>query len=401
MLISQTLPKEHPLAEGKDRFHAAARPFLFTLCLASLPCSQAWSAASADTSKQAIRGKDEPASTAPAASTSTPVTAPTPTPTQMALAPGLYADIYTPKGKITGQLEFEKVPLTVINFVGLAEGTKSSNKPAGTRFYDGLTFHRVVTNFMIQGGDPQGNGTGGPGYAFADEFDSTLKHSTPGIFSMANSGPATNGSQFFITHVPTPHLDGRHTVFGHVISGQDVVNAVVVGTPIDSIRIQRIGPKAKKFKADEAAFQAQMKKSAELAAAKNKKADAERKKMEDATNELIKKATATPSGLKYIVTKPGTGAKPAQGASVKVHYAGRLTDGKEFDNSFKRGQPIDFRVGTGMVIPGWDEGIMLMQKGEKRTLIIPPNLAYGPDGRPPVIPQNATLIFDVELVEFQ
>ncbi|MDB5105455.1 MAG: putative peptidyl-prolyl cis-trans isomerase [Fibrobacteres bacterium] len=383
------------MAQGIVRFTDAAKPMIFTLCLSAFSAMTAWSAAApADTSNKAVKGKDVQGPSAK------PVAAPTSS-TQGALAPGLYAEFYTPKGKITTQLEFEKTPLTVTNFVGLAEGTKSSNKPAGTRFYDGLTFHRVVPDFMIQGGDPQGNGTGGPGYQFADEFDSTLRHDKPGTLSMANAGPGTNGSQFFITHVPTPHLDGKHTVFGHVISGQDVVNAIVVGTPIDSVRIQRVGPKAKKFKADEAAFQTQMKKNADLAAGKNKKADAERKKMEAATNELIKKATATPSGLKYIVTRPGAGAKPAQGASVKVHYAGRLVDGKEFDNSYKRGQPIDFKVGTGMVIPGWDEGIMLMQKGEKRTLIIPPNLAYGPEGRPPVIPQNATLIFDVELVDFQ
>jgi FKBP-type peptidyl-prolyl cis-trans isomerase len=180
-----------------------------------------------------------------------------------------------------------------------------------------------------------------------------------------------------------------------------VVNAVAMGDKLDSVRILRVGPKAKKFKSDEAAFQAQLKKSEALGAARKNKEETERKKMEAATNELIKQATPTASGLKYIVTRPGVGPHPASGASVKVHYAGRLTDGKEFDNSYKRGQPIDFKVGTGMVIPGWDEGIMLMQKGEKRTLIIPANLAYGPDGRPPVIPQNATLIFDVELVDFQ
>jgi FKBP-type peptidyl-prolyl cis-trans isomerase len=369
-----------------NRPNVAAKPWILTLCLAGFSAASVWAA-------------EAPAASAPAAATPA---APTAAASAAGpLAPGLYAELFTPKGKIFAQLEFEKTPLTVTNFVGLAEGTKSSNKPAGTRFYDGLTFHRVIPEFMIQGGDPQGTGTGGPGYQFADEIDSTLRHDKPGILSMANAGPGTNGSQFFITHVPTPHLDGKHTVFGHVVTGQDVVNAVVVGTPIDSVRIQRIGPKAKKFKADEAAFQSQIKKSADLAAAKNKKADAERKKMEAATEELMKKATATPSGLKYIITRPGAGAKPAKGASVKVHYAGRLTDGKEFDNSLKRGQPIDFRVGTGMVIPGWDEGIMLMQKGEKRTLIIPSNLAYGPDGRPPVIPQNATLIFDVELVDFQ
>ncbi len=387
------------MARGKVRYFDAVIPLCFAVCVSALPARSAEAPAAAaapasasapvtDTSKSAVRGKAAPAPKEAAAPKET-------------LPPGIYAEIYTPKGKITTVLEADKAPLTVLNFVGLAEGTKASNKPAGTRFYDGLNFHRVVPDFMIQGGDPQGNGTGGPGYQFADEFDATLRHDKPGTLSMANSGPGTNGSQFFITHVPTPHLNDRHTIFGHVITGQEVVNAVVVGTLIDSIRIERVGAKAKKFKADEAAFQAQIKKSADVAVAKQKKEQEANKKMEAQTEELIKKATATPSGLKYIITHPGAGPKPASGMNVKVHYAGRLTNGKEFDNSYKRGQPIDFKVGTGMVIPGWDEGIMLMQKGEKRTLIIPANLAYGPEGRPPVIPQNATLVFDVELVEFQ
>jgi cyclophilin family peptidyl-prolyl cis-trans isomerase len=316
------------LAPAASRLIDAVKPFLFTLCFSA--------GAFAAPAENAAHGKDSAAVTvAPAAA-------------KTALAPGVYAEFYTTKGKIVTQLEFEKVPLTVINFVGLVEGTKASNKPAGAHFYDGLTFHRVIPEFMIQGGDPQGNGTGGPGYQFQDEFDSTLKHDKPGILSMANSGPGTNGSQFFITHVPTPHLDGRHTIFGHVVQGQDVVNAIVMGNTMDSVRILRVGPRAKKFKGDEAAFQAQLKKSGGATAAKKTKEDLERKKMESATNELIKKATPTASGLKYIITRPGVGAHPASGASVKVHYAGRLTDGKEFDNSYKRGQPIDFKVGTGM-----------------------------------------------------
>jgi FKBP-type peptidyl-prolyl cis-trans isomerase len=371
------------LAIGISRIPLAVLPLFIAVCVPGLS-----------------NGADPAGSPASSAAPATGA-APSAAGPKEALAPGLYASIYKAKGKITTQLEYEKVPLTVTNFVGLAEGTKSSNKPAGTRFYDGLTFHRVVPNFMIQGGDPEGTGTGGPGYQFQDEFDPTLRHDRPGIMSMANAGPGTNGSQFFITHVPTPHLDDRHTIFGHVVEGQDVVNAVVVGTVIDSIRILRVGPKAKKFKADEAAFQAQLKKTAAANEAKKKKEEAMQKKAEAATEALMKKATKTPSGLMYIVTAPGMGPKPAAGANVKVHYAGRLANGTEFDNSFKRGQPIDFKVGTGMVIPGWDEGIMLMQKGEKRTLIIPANLAYGPEGRPPVIPPNSTLIFDVELVDFQ
>jgi peptidylprolyl isomerase len=166
---------------------------------------------------------------------------------QSELGDGMYAKFDTSKGEILIALEFEKTPMTVANFVGLAEGTKDSNKGKGVKFYDGLTFHRVIKGFMIQGGDPR------------DEFVPSLKHDVPGILSMANAGPGTNGSQFFITHVPTPHLDGKHTVFGHVIKGQDVVNAIAQGDKIKTVTILRVGEKAKAFKADQETFDTMVK----------------------------------------------------------------------------------------------------------------------------------------------
>jgi len=313
------------------------------------------------------------------------------------LAEGLYAKLITSKGDIFVQLEFEKTPLTVANFVGLAEGTKDSSRGKGVKFYDGLTFHRVIDNFMIQGGCPLGTGTGGPGYKFPDEIDPTLKHDRPGVLSMANAGPGTNGSQFFITHVPTPWLDGKHTVFGHVVSGQDVVNAIKKGDTIKTIEIIRIGDKAKAFKADQGAFDG-------LLAAIRAKAEKEKEEKIKTQNEIIEKkwpnAKTTPSGLRYVVLKEGEGKKPERGTVVTAHYTGTLLDGRKFDSSVDRGKPFQFPVGTGRVIKGWDEAFLDMKKGEKRILILPPHLAYGSRGAGNVIPPNATLVFEVELLDF-
>ena len=168
---------------------------------------------------------------------------------------GLYAQMDTSKGTIILQLEYEKTPITVANFVGLVEGTKPYSTDGGEPedrdgrpYYDGLVFHRVIPDFMIQGGCPDGIGSGGPGYKFDDEIDDALQHDGPGILSMANSGPGTNGSQFFITHVATPWLDGKHTIFGRVIEGQDIVDTIEQGDVINTVKIVRQGEAAGAFK---------------------------------------------------------------------------------------------------------------------------------------------------------
>jgi len=479
---------------------------------------------------------------------------PSPKPEAKPLGEGLYAEMTTAKGIIRLKLEFEKTPQTVANFVGLAEGTKfystDGSEPKdqkGKPYFNGLNFHRVIADFMIQGGCPLGIGSGSPGYRFADEIDETLKHSGSGILSMANSGPGTNGSQFFITHRATPHLDGKHTVFGRVADASDqaVVNAIAKGDKINSIKIIRNGDKAKAFKGDEAHFnkyeeenkkrQAEKKKAEQakfagkmekeeeqvkvlLASLKEKhkaevfsatnglrhiitkpgKGDlpeigdkltlnlvlklADGKVIDDTSKneqplkiavgapmrlkgleqgvkgmkhgehrtvivphelgfgtagagqeippysalifelevvdvqsdkkqiaEIISKLKkdhpksdliTTESGLKYVRTKEGTGEKVGKGKKIKAHYTGKLLDGTEFDSSVKRGMPFEFVVGTGRVIKGWDEALSDMKKGEKRTLIIPSELAYGPNGRPPKILPSSTLVFEVELVDF-
>lgn len=311
---------------------------------------------------------------------------------------GIFAEIETSKGKITLALEYQKAPITVANFISLAEGTNAFVKDAklkGKPFYDGLKFHRVIKDFMIQGGDPLGNGSGNPGYKFKDEF-TDLKHSSAGILSMANSGPATNGSQFFITHKATPHLDGRHTVFGQVTAGMDVVNAIEQNDVITKITIIRKGALAKKFDAakvfsdyfinKEAAEKLEAQKEAQLRAVTNAKALKE-----------FENGKTTASGLKYIVLQEGTGAKPTISSNVKVHYTGTLVDGKVFDSSVQRGEPIDF--GLNQVIPGWTEGLQLMPEGSKYKFYIPYNLAYGERAMGGVIPAKSDLIFEVELIK--
>lgn len=310
------------------------------------------------------------------------------------LEDGLYAQIDTTKGVITLQLEYEKTPLTVTNFVALAEG-KMTNATRKGKYYDGLNFHRVIANFMIQGGCPQGSGAGNPGYKFEDEFDSSLRHDSAGILSMANAGPGTNGSQFFITHGPTPHLDGKHTVFGHVLEGQDVVDSIAVGDKIKTVKILRVGSKAKNFAASQSSFDKLRKEAAEKAAAIFKKAN------EAVINQIKSEypdSKITDSGIYYTILSKGNGVKVTRGNTIVVHYTGMLMNGEIFDSSVKRGDPIKFQVGTGRVIPGWDETCMDMEIGEKRVVAIPPSLAYGSRGAGP-IPPNSWLKFEMELIQ--
>mgnify|MGYP003700979183 CR=1 FL=1 len=304
---------------------------------------------------------------------------------------GIYAKFSTSKGEILIDLTYDKTPGTVGNFVALAEGTLENKvKPVGEPYYDGLSFHRVIADFMIQGGCPQGTGTGDPGYKFDDEFHPELTHSGPGVLSMANAGPGTNGSQFFITHVATPWLDNKHTVFGKVHQGQEVVDAIQQGDTIDSLEIVRVGKEANAWDAT-AAFESFK------SAAKEREAKA-REKADMALKEISRGFEETHSGLRYKILTEGSGDKPQKGQTVSVHYEGALIDGRVFDSSYKRGNSIDFTLGVGQVIPGWDEGIGLLREGDKARFVIPPDLAYGSAGAGGVIPPDAVLVFEVELM---
>ena len=304
---------------------------------------------------------------------------------------GIYAKFNTPKGSILVKLTHEKTPGTVGNFVALAEGNlENKSRPQGQPFYDGLKFHRVIPDFMIQGGCPQGTGTGGPGYKFEDEFHPDLKHDKPGVLSMANSGPGSNGSQFFITHIPTDWLDNKHTVFGNVVEGQDIVDAVAQGDALESVEIIRVGDEAKNWNAVEA-FRT-------FEGSRLKREAAAREAAEASMEKLAAGFEKTESGLRYQFIQRGNGKKAENNKTVAVHDEGSLENGKVFDSSYKR-KPIEFPLGQGNVIEGWDEGIALLQVGDKARFVIPSHLGYGASGAGGVIPPNATLIFDVELMD--
>ena len=312
---------------------------------------------------------------------------------------GVYAKMETSKGEMIIQFFDKEAPVTVANFVGLAQGTiENTAEPKGTPYYDGIIFHRVIKDFMIQGGDPTGTGMGDPGYKFDDEKND-LKHEGKGFLSMANSGPNTNGSQFFITEVATPWLDGRHTIFGKVIQGLETIDAIAnvekgsQDKPKEDIVINKVtiftkGEEYQNYNAEKIFNEGKNK-------IKENNQALEAKKFEQIKEGMLQ----TPSGLYYKITKQGEGKQAEKGNIVAVHYSGRLVNGQEFDNSFRRGQPIEFPVGVGQVIRGWDEGILLLKEGDTATFLIPPDLGYGARGAGGVIPPNAWLIFDVELVK--
>jgi peptidyl-prolyl cis-trans isomerase A (cyclophilin A) len=304
---------------------------------------------------------------------------------------GIYAKFNTSKGAITVKLTHDKTPGTVGNLVALAEGSLENNvKPQGTPYYDGLKFHRVIPDFMIQGGCPLGTGTGDGGYKFDDEFHPDLTHNGPGVLSMANAGPGTNGTQFFITHIATPWLDNKHTVFGHVVEGQDVVDAIAQGDTLDILEIVRVGASAEAWNAVEAFRTFEGSREKRLAEAKAAQTDA--------LDQVSAGFSETASGLRYQIIQKGTGAKAEKGQQVSVHYQGALIDGTVFDSSYKRKEPIEFQLGIGQVISGWDEGLQLLHVGDKARFVIPSDLAYGSAGAGGVIPPDAILVFDVELV---
>ena len=329
---------------------------------------------------------------------------------------GIYADINTNKGTILLKLESEKTPVTVANFVSLSEGDNPivDKNFKDKKYYDNLVFHRVIKDFMIQGGDPTATGSGGPGYQFDDEI-TDLTHSGPGILSMANSGVATNGSQFFITHKATPWLDGKHTVFGHVIEGQNVVDSIAQNDTINTIKIIRKGSDARKFDAPKI-FKTYFEQKEQVAMEREERLADIRLKNTETFDALRKQATMTSTGLQYIVTEKGSDVPVSTTYLANANYAVYFVDGTLLDTSMlnvaesndmvdinrknaNAYQPIKCDVRpAGQMIPGFKEGLQLLNIGDKATLFLPYTLAYGANGSGPIPPQS-DLIFQVEIVE--
>ena len=322
------------------------------------------------------------------------------------LKDGIYAEFKTNKGTFVAELFYKATPITVANFVSLAEGNNQmvDSSYKGKKYFNGLTFHRVIKDFMIQGGDPEGTGQGGPGYKFPDEFNDSLVHDSKGILSMANAGPGTNGSQFFITLKETPFLNNKHSVFGEIVQGQEIVDSIgSVKTaqrdkPEEDVIMQEVNIIRKGE--DAKSFDAPMVFKQELDKVEQKKEEA-KAALEKELENLSEGYEKTDSGLRYKITETNEdGESPSRGQVAEVHYSGMLTNGKKFDSSYDRDQPIKFPLGVGKVIPGWDEGLMLLKTGEKARLVIPPHLGYGNRDYGP-IPANSILIFDVELLSVE
>ncbi len=340
---------------------------------------------------------------------------------------GIYAEITTNKGTMVARLHYKKVPVTSANFISLAEGTNTfvDSIYKNKKFYNGTIFHRVVNDFMIQGGDPKGTGQGNPGYRFMDEFHPDLKHDKPGILSMANSGPKTNGSQFFITEKPTPWLDNKHSVFGELVLGLDIQDSISnleidnAKKPIDSVviktlKIIRKGKDAKKFDAPNIFINH---------FAEHKKREKERKEklagIKNSTKEKHKqqkeKAIQLPSGLQYFITKKGTGPKLKLSSKVMTHYALFLEDGSLLDTSdlslavaleavnARKKQANAYKAIEANLSPdapmisGFKEGLQQLNVGDKATLFIPYHLGYGEAGNRG-IPPKTNLIFEVDIL---
>ena len=343
------------------------------------------------------------------------------------LGDGLFADIETTKGHIVVKLNYKEVPTTVANFVTLAEGKNNFVKVEykGKPFYNGTIFHRVIDGFMIQGGDPTGTGMGDPGYRFEDEFVPSLRHNKKGILSMANSGPNTNGSQFFITQVPTPHLDGRHTVFGETVKGEEVIDAIAKvprngqDRPNEDIKIKNItivanGKDAEKFDAVKV-FDSYFKSVAEREKEKEERVKRASAKFLEEIKVQEPQAKVLPSGVKIFTINNGEGKQPKQTEFAMVNYAGYLRNGALFDSNIKEVeesygkyqamreqqngyQPIPFPyTPSAQLIPGFKEALLTMKVGDKIRVFIPATLGYGEAGAGDVIPPNSDLIFDIEI----
>lgn len=338
---------------------------------------------------------------------------------------GVYAEFQTNRGTFVAKLYNDATPLTVANFVSLAEGTNEmvDSIYKNKKYYDGLVFHRVIADFMIQGGCPLGTGSGSPGYRFPDEFVDTLKHDRKGVLSMANSGPGTNGSQFFVTLKETPWLDGKHTVFGEVVVGQDIVDAIGVtpttkpgDKPVDPVIMETVNI-IRRGDVELVSFTEQM----EIA---EQKAQEERDRIMQVAGETkalldadIAQGEELESGVKIYWNRRTKQPRPTEGSNVMINYAGYFDNGLMFDTSYlevaEKYNAVDPQRlaynGYGpsqttyspeaQMIPGLREAMLKMNLGEMITVFIPAHLGYGQTGYPPVIPPNQDLYFQMELVD--